>query len=120
MTRKSQPIHERIVREKEQADQIRREENRQDQADILRLEGRSTAELHELAEAAWEDYRDKHLVLRAGDDEQARALEQAGNGKYLWSQQLFDAVDLARVLAVLWQRGETWAPKEPVFVARAE
>jgi hypothetical protein len=116
MSSKSVPIRERVAREKEQAEQIRRQENRQDQAQILRLEGLSTAELHEQALAVWEVYRDKHLVLRAGDDEQIRTLEQAGDGKCLWSQQVFDAVDLARVMAVLWQRGETWAPEEPVFM----
>jgi hypothetical protein len=115
MTRKSEPVRERIAREKEQADQIRREENRQDQVRILCLEDEATADLCELAQAIWEDYRDKHLVLRAGDDEQIRAREK-GPGDRLWAQQVEDAIELARVLAVLWQRGETWSPEMPVLV----
>jgi hypothetical protein len=41
-----------------------------------------------------------------------------------WSRCRRDAsglsnVDLARILAVFWQRGETWAPEEPVFAPGA-
>jgi hypothetical protein len=95
-------------------EQIHREELAHEGAHILHLEGLSTAELHELAQAAWETYRDKHLALRGGDEAQIRALE--GPDGYLWALQWVDAASLARVLAVLWERGENWSPVEPVLV----
>jgi hypothetical protein len=97
-------------------DQFRRYLNGKEQADILRLENLPPAELRECATMVWEAYLEKHLALRAGDDMQIRALEQAGYEAALWSKQNLDAVDLARVLATLWLRGETWTPDGPILV----
>jgi hypothetical protein len=95
-------------------EQIHRDELAREGSHILQLEGLSTAELHELAQAAWEAYRDKHLALRGGDEDRIKALE--GPEAYLWALQWVDAASLARVLAVLWERGENWSPPEPVLV----
>lgn len=113
---KSEVYREWIALEIEERKRIRREENALDQRDILRLEDESTAELRDLAQSIWEDYRVKHTALRAGDDEYNRALEKAGNGEPLWTQLAEDAIELARVLAVLWERGEAWSPDGPLVV----
>jgi hypothetical protein len=96
-----------------EGEQERQKNNARDQKDILRLECWSTPELREQAAAIWVGYGVKHLVLRGGDDDLIRALEN-NSPDHLWAQLATDGIELARVLAVLWQRGESWAPKEPV------
>jgi hypothetical protein len=98
---------------REEGEQERQQNNARDQKDIFRLECWSTADLQDRAQAIWEDYRVKHLVLRGGDDALIRALE-SNSPDHLWAQLATDGIELARVFAVLWQRGESWAPKEPV------
>jgi hypothetical protein len=118
MAKKSESHREWVARVRAQSERERRAENDQAQAHILRLEGLTTAELQQQAAAAWEDYREKHLALGGGDDVQIRALEKVGASCPLASKQVDDAIDLARILAVIWQRGETWSPEEPVFLPR--
>jgi hypothetical protein len=112
---KSEVYREWLALDLEDCDRQRREENEQDRADILRLEALSTLELKEQAQAIWEDYRAKHQALRAGDDDQIKAMEK-DSPNYLWGQLADDAMELARVLAIIWERGETWSPSEPVLV----
>jgi hypothetical protein len=96
-----------------EGEQERQQNNARDQKDILRLECWSTAALQDRAQVIWEDYRVKHLVLRGGADDQIRAIEH-NSPDHLWAQLATDGIELARVLAVLWQRGDSWAPKVPV------
>ncbi len=107
-------ILQELARSNQAGDLARREQADQDRAEIFYLGGLTTADLLAKAQAVWDSYWEKHLALRGGYDQQIWALEQSGNGEPLWSQQLFEAADLVRILAVLWQRGETWAPAGPV------
>jgi hypothetical protein len=114
----SEEYREWLARAKAEAvgEKARRDENRYNQEEIRRLEALPAAELREYLVAVWEDYQAKHRALRGGDDGQIRTLELAGTRDPLGSQQAEDAIDLARVLAVLWERGETWAPGSPVVM----
>jgi hypothetical protein len=85
-----------------------------ERADILALEGLPDRRLQDRLQQVWDAYREKHLAIRNQDQGVIRRVESELREE-ITSSLCYDAEALARLLAVLWRRGHSWAPAdEPV------